>query len=421
MKVFIYFNLIVTLLFSLNSYSQKLSESPFLIQRSNYLTFTPISQNITINSGQSWISEVDVRAFGDSPDPLFYNVSILSLDDAGFINFNANPGIINVGQENIITFRFQQDVNTTTTSQYRFNINWDNDNSGSGFNQEIIINITYNPSDGDTNDSCVEEPPNNLYTSFIGFNEINNPERTFASAEITREFTNNTARDFWYTEIRERGVSGWSRADFSNRITKTYNDLKENQVYEWRASSCQNGSDPSPIYSFRTLGSCSTTTFVSSNIPSRASDARTGRTLLEATNVIFDNASAFYSSGQSVILKPGFKASVGSIFKAYIEDCSSYPSPGRSVVDVENNELDIKEIEVNIYPNPSLGLFSIDNNDLEIVDWEVYDQFGVSQLKNRSVIGKTISVDLTSKRTGIYFVRLMLKSGEIVSKSIIKK
>ncbi len=121
-----------------------------------------------------------------------------------------------------------------------------------------------------------------------------------------------------------------------------------------------------------------------------------------------------------VVLKPGFTANIGSFFRAYIEDCSNYTTSRSNEISNENVVIS-KRNHIILYPNPTRGEFSLENKNLEVVNWEVYNQYGTSQFKNRSVVGETINVDLSGKRTGIYFIQLTMKSGEVISKSIIKE
>ncbi len=405
------------------SYSQvNSSKAPFQITNSlaNQLSFSPATQNITLDSGETGNALVQISVTGNDPDPVFTSISIVSLDDAGFQSFDPGDTTLDAGQITTATFTFNQNVSTTTTSTYVFKLEWEHD--GVSNDGEITVNVTYEVGGGDDgdSDSCNPLPPypNKLHVTFNGISPSNSGYRRFT---LSREFATNSNSNQWSYQIRLREFPDqWSEPSIVNGDTRTGTVINSNTRYDWRASNCPEGGNWSPIQTFKTVGVCPTTNLATSDVHENSCDTRTGSNYLEARNSINDMASAHYSSGQLVVLKPGFTANIGSFFRAYIEDCSTYTTSRTNEISNENVVIP-KKNHIIIYPNPTRSQFSVENKDLKIINWEIYDQYGTSQLKNRAVLGKTIKVDLSNKRTGIYFMRLTLTSGEVVSKSIIKK
>ncbi|MDR2083813.1 MAG: T9SS type A sorting domain-containing protein [Bacteroidales bacterium] len=85
-------------------------------------------------------------------------------------------------------------------------------------------------------------------------------------------------------------------------------------------------------------------------------------------------------------------------------------------------ELGIKYIEDNIivFPNPTTGELTIKNEELRIKNICVFDVFGRHVYFQQQNIEKTIIVDISDFKTGIYFIQIQTENG-IVNKKILKK
>ena len=144
------------------------------------------------------------------------------------------------------------------------------------------------------------------------------------------------------------------------------------------------------------------------------------------TNVSFMSAS-------TVVLKPGFSASSGSNFKAYIN--SNYFNNASAAVRFgEANEEEVytspsalaepfnSEMLV-IFPNPTNGpvkLLLLNNGDYGY-NYEVLDNIGSKVIEGSSdsrLDGRQLELDLTESPKGIYNVKVTI-NGTIVSKKII--
>ena len=82
----------------------------------------------------------------------------------------------------------------------------------------------------------------------------------------------------------------------------------------------------------------------------------------------------------------------------------------------------IDNSSVNVFPNPSSGQFEITSENADIKSVEVYDMLGEkvysSQISN---LKSQISLDLSDKSAGIYFLRLKTNKGTSVTKIVISK
>lgn len=82
---------------------------------------------------------------------------------------------------------------------------------------------------------------------------------------------------------------------------------------------------------------------------------------------------------------------------------------------------DIQDIEtdnISLYPNPSDGKFKLLTNGLQHSSLEITDLFGTRILKSTVEAGET-EIDLSSKASGIYFLRIYKAPGKIITRKII--
>ena len=82
--------------------------------------------------------------------------------------------------------------------------------------------------------------------------------------------------------------------------------------------------------------------------------------------------------------------------------------------------LEEKSTVFNIYPNPVNDKLYIET-EVEVVKVVVYDVYGrIQNLRNSEIQNLSISVDVTSLNSGVYFVKVVTDNGEVV-KRIVKK
>jgi hypothetical protein len=78
--------------------------------------------------------------------------------------------------------------------------------------------------------------------------------------------------------------------------------------------------------------------------------------------------------------------------------------------------------DFNVYPNPGTGTFYLQTEVLQgkEVQIEVYNELGEMILNNQVILGhESIKVDLSSQKSGFYFVRIISKDFSSVKKLIL--
>lgn len=126
---------------------------------------------------------------------------------------------------------------------------------------------------------------------------------------------------------------------------------------------------------------------------------------IEADNTVFSGANTIYKAGDYILLKPNFVAEYGSVFHAYIEDCTTEGGlAGGFVVPKQrssgtNMEVGTTDTKIKTYPNP----FSYATT----VEYELVKAANVS-LSIYDVQGRVIKVlmSATEQKTGIYKVKM---------------
>lgn len=142
---------------------------------------------------------------------------------------------------------------------------------------------------------------------------------------------------------------------------------------------------------------------------------------IEASNQI-KNSNVSYLSKNKIRLLPNFFVKKGSVFNAAIRyDCNGENIlPYKRIVVKDKVRIeDEKDEVVSIYPNPSQGMFKITSLET-IVNYTVLNQFG-KVISNSNANTTNAEVDIQHLSVGIYFVRVALETGEIVTKKILKK
>lgn len=166
-----------------------------------------------------------------------------------------------------------------------------------------------------------------------------------------------------------------------------------------------------------------------------------------ASKTIYDNLSITFETGSQIV------ASNQSLFHAYIDNVYSN-DPLRFEYDLSGNQIKryinitissakttingdtiYDEVEIvqespqiietvfQVYPNPTPGPLNIKWNTKEgIQDIQLYDLTG-KEIKNYQVnrLTNTIELNISQVPSGVYVLRFITTSGEIISKKVIKK
>lgn len=156
------------------------------------------------------------------------------------------------------------------------------------------------------------------------------------------------------------------------------------------------------------------------------------------TNVVINNgASAEFIAGKTIRFLPGFTAIAGSYVSAVITSNGSFCEPPVSSI-VENNEIDEEKsaplistneensenfdlANLKVYPNPNNGTFNV---ILENVSFPsllvIYNAIG-ERVFQSTVESNRKTINLASKKSGIYFVMVVDDNNQLTKKIIINQ
>lgn len=184
---------------------------------------------------------------------------------------------------------------------------------------------------------------------------------------------------------------------------------------------------------------CQQNLTITQNVYSGQTDNQQASNTLIATNVIHSGGTASYKAGVRIRLQAGFKATSGSNFRAFIENCSGRNIPQqnsrevvRYSVDTTNeykeslNTLDITEnVGFQIYPNPVKEFVHININTHILTHGtiQIYDINGA--LVRTHTIQKNdssdVKLDVSQLKKGIYIVKIIDDKKAVFVKKIIKE
>ncbi|MGH1385433.1 T9SS type A sorting domain-containing protein [Kordia sp.] len=150
---------------------------------------------------------------------------------------------------------------------------------------------------------------------------------------------------------------------------------------------------------------------------------------ITATNKIEATFTSNYRASNSIRLLPSFHAKDNSNFRAYIANCTDEvvitPPSGRSSATPQNEFLQEKNMgelsTVKLYPNPTKGNLTIESLEA-IASWELINVYGNSIRKKlvRDESLKKEALNVSNLATGVYFVKITLKNGSVITKQLIK-
>jgi hypothetical protein len=145
-----------------------------------------------------------------------------------------------------------------------------------------------------------------------------------------------------------------------------------------------------------------------------------------------------YTAFESVVLRPGFTAEVGSNFRANIKNCPSCEAQSSPMLmngtnESENDDVypqtiinpDIsdnskEENNIQLFPNPNNGMFYLQVNSLETICLiEIRNIHGTVIYQKEKQVLHNIQIDISNHPQGIYFLRL-IRDNDVQVYKIIK-
>lgn len=223
-------------------------------------------------------------------------------------------------------------------------------------------------------------------------------------------------------------INTWSGEVTSSSVANVI-DLEFDTLYEWRVrAQCSNEvfGDWSALETFMTLPACSDSLTITDDVSSGNTDNQSARITIIATNSINNRTTANYDAGTTVSLKAGFHAKSGAIFRGFIEGCSSASGKvSNEIVEtlekrafLEDEAISIQEHSLTVYPNPTSGVFTISSNE-EINAYQLYNSYG-ALVSTKNVGTAKTTVNIQNVPVGMYILKIVLASGEVVTKRVVK-
>ncbi|MGB0879750.1 MAG: zinc-dependent metalloprotease [Polaribacter sp.] len=171
---------------------------------------------------------------------------------------------------------------------------------------------------------------------------------------------------------------------------------------------------------------CQDNITITQHVYSGNTDNQSAENSIIAMNTIYTGATANYDAGNTIYLKPGFHAKSGSTFRAFIEGCSQTEQKEVGLdAEIVSEEVKTNTIEeendtsIKIYPNPTNGIFKVSSKE-KIISYTVLNQFN-KVISNKKVSTNSIDVDIQNLSKGVYFIRIQLDSGKMITKKIMKE
>jgi len=144
---------------------------------------------------------------------------------------------------------------------------------------------------------------------------------------------------------------------------------------------------------------------------------------ITADGRVQDGTVVIFKAVSSITLKPGFLVEAGSEFIAKIENCNptstsnENPNQARQAnARLKNNTINTK---INIYPNPTVNLLNIDFGNEIVTDLMIIDVSG-HEILRRKIDQNFKHLDVSPLPAGMYFVSLLTKHQELITKRFIK-
>lgn len=136
--------------------------------------------------------------------------------------------------------------------------------------------------------------------------------------------------------------------------------------------------------------------------------------------IIESDAEITYQSCNEIVMNPGFSALSGSSFLAQVTTLSNdddYFLPGMYV---DSKQDLVYDMLYNCYPNPNNGIFRISHpGTLKATNVEVFNMSGQPVSFQALDFDFEVMIQLNNPVTGVFFIRMLLDSGEVMYKKVI--
>jgi hypothetical protein len=154
---------------------------------------------------------------------------------------------------------------------------------------------------------------------------------------------------------------------------------------------------------------CEDELIITESVFSGETDDKSAKNIIFASNIIDNQGTANYDAGEALYLKTGFHVKPGATFSAFIKGCEN---TNLSILD---NNID----NINIYPNPTSGVLYITISNKIIANYSILNLLNKTIIESKNTSNKnTLNLQHLSK--GLYFIKIVLKDGQILIKKIIK-
>ncbi|WP_430410638.1 zinc-dependent metalloprotease [Kordia sp.] len=163
---------------------------------------------------------------------------------------------------------------------------------------------------------------------------------------------------------------------------------------------------------------------IDTNVDSGTVDNQEAEKQIILTNTVFDDAEAIYHAGEEVLIKKDFDALKGSVFRAYIEDCTGefVKRQNTSITNTQLIDDSYTKEKLIIHPNPSNGIFEIQIQNIVSKTYlvEVYNINGNKIFAENIDKNNAEKVDISKYEAGFYFVKVITAKSTF-TKTIMKK
>ncbi len=366
----------------------------------------------------------------------------VTANDSGNYIYNGYEGISWAVQNGAKVISCSWGDNTNTTQQ---NVIDD------AYNNDVLVVA----SAGNSNNTTKNYPAAYNHVLSVAATDINDQKASFSSygtwvsvsapgVNIYSTFPGNT-----YNYLSGTSMSAPLVAGLCGLVRSVNPSLSVDQVISIIKNTSDNIDSQNPTY-IGLLGSGRINAYnaVESALPCNASiNLGTGPYSVPKTessgsitsgNLILGNTAVIFDAASTVDIVPGFHASNGSSFHAYIDGCGNKFAGNESDKknknsrisnSIENNSANtISSNFLNVYPNPASSIIHLDfttnaNENNVVVNVFNSEMKQVKELKIGVLIkGKqSISLNLNNLPSGIYFVTVQLQLQKLVTKvSLIK-